>query len=97
MVHGRIWLLGLYFELFPHNNNNNSQQALDCAYDAVKKVSIILLKKFNTYLELFFSEKFPLLLLLLLIGHFVVASFYFNNKQMKHKRHKRRVHDYKCL
>ena len=34
MVYGRIWLLGLYFELFPHNNkndNNNCYQALTCA------------------------------------------------------------------
>ena len=45
MVHGHIWLLGLYFELFPHNNNinkkkkkkkkkknnNNCYQALTCA------------------------------------------------------------------
>ena len=46
MVHGRIWLLGLYFELFPHNNNNNNNnknnnnnncyQALTCAGAAGK-------------------------------------------------------------
>ena len=40
MVYGRIWLLGLYFELFPHNknkNNNNCYQALTCAGAAGKK------------------------------------------------------------
>ena len=40
MVYGGIWLLGLYFELFPHkkkNNNNNSNQALTCAGAAGKK------------------------------------------------------------
>ena len=43
MVQGRIWLLGPYFELFPHkrnnnnnNNNNNSQEALTCACAAGK-------------------------------------------------------------
>ena len=29
MVHGRTWLLGFYFELFPHHNN--CYQALTCA------------------------------------------------------------------
>ena len=35
MVYGRIWLLGLYFELFPHNNN--CYQGLTCAGAAGKK------------------------------------------------------------
>ena len=43
MVQGRIWLLGPYFELFPHknnnnNNNNNSQEALTCACVAGKNL-----------------------------------------------------------
>ena len=37
MVQGCIWLLGHYFELFPHNNkNNNSREALTCACAAGK-------------------------------------------------------------
>ena len=44
MVHGRIWLLGLYFELFSHNNNN-SYQGLTCAGAAGKNHSKKLLRQ----------------------------------------------------
>ena len=41
MVRGCIWLIGLYFELFPHNNKNNCCQALICAGAAGKKDLIL--------------------------------------------------------
>ena len=47
MVYGRIWLLGLYFELFPHNKNNNCYQALTCAGAAGKKGKVVMFTYMN--------------------------------------------------
>ena len=66
MVHGCIWLLGLYFELFPHNNNNNNNnnncyQALTCAGAAGKKLkSVDLHGKCSLMTDLVQGEKFKI-------------------------------------